>query len=89
MKGESLVIAKRDGQTIEITTAEKVTKLLIRLDDRMVDLDKPVTVTHAGKELFAGTPPRTIGTMLKTLAGRGDRKLMFDAEVSVELPSTN
>jgi hypothetical protein len=86
-KGDSLVVAKRDGQTVEITTAEKVTKLLIRLDDRMADLDKPVTVTHAGKELFAGTPPRTIAVMLRTLAGRGDPALVFDAEVAVELPT--
>ena len=86
-KGDSLVIAKRDGQTIDITSAEKVTKLLIRLDDRMMDLDKPVKVTHAGKELYSGTPVRTLNTMIQTLVGRGDPKLMFDAEIVVELPA--
>jgi hypothetical protein len=80
------VIARRDGQGIEITAAEKVATLLIRLDDRMADLDKPVTVTLGGKELFAGTTARTVGVMLKTLAGRGDERLMFDAEVRVVLP---
>jgi hypothetical protein len=83
----SLVVARRDGQGIEITAAEKVAALLIRLDDRMADLDTPVTVTHAGKELFAGTPARTVGVMLRTLAGRGDPRLMFDAEVRVVLPA--
>jgi predicted peptidase len=86
-KNDSLVIAKREGQTIEITSAEKTGKLLIRLDDRMADLDKPITVTHAGKELFAGNATRTIATMLRTLTGRGDPKLIFDAEVAVELPA--
>ena len=86
-KGDSLVVAKRDGQTIDIAKAEKVNKLLVRLDDRMVDLEKPVKVTYGGKELFVGQAPRTIGELVRTLVGRGDPKLMFDAEVAVELPT--
>jgi poly(3-hydroxybutyrate) depolymerase len=86
-KSDTLVVARRSGQKVEITSVEKVGKLFVRLDDRMMDLDKPVTVTHAGKELFAGTPARTIGVLAKTLSGRGDPRLMFDAEVSVELPA--
>jgi hypothetical protein len=82
---DSLVAARRHGQTIEITAAEKVGKLLIRLDDRMVDLDNRVTIKHGDKELYTGVPQRTIAVMVKSLAGRGDPKLMFDAEVAVEL----
>jgi hypothetical protein len=85
-KADSLVIARREGQTVEITQAEKVSRLLVRLDDRMADLDRPVVVTHAGKDLYRGTPARTVEVMLRTLAGRGDPRLMFDAEVSVALP---
>ncbi len=81
----SLVVARRDGQNVEIASAEGVGRLLVRLDDRMADLDRPVTVTRAGKELFRGTAPRTVEVMLRTLAGRGDPKLMFDAEVAVAL----
>lgn len=87
-KGDSLVVAQRSGQTVEISTAEKVTKLLVRFDDRTADLDKPVEVTYAGKTLFTGSAPRTVGTLVKTLAGRGDLGLTFDAEVAVELPAT-
>jgi poly(3-hydroxybutyrate) depolymerase len=87
MKADSLIIAKRDGQTVHITAAEKVATLLIRFDDRMADLDQPITVTHAGKNLFVGTPARTIEVLIKTLVGRGDPKLVFDAEVVVNLPS--
>ena len=72
---------------IEITAAEKVGRLLIRLDDRMADLDKPVKVMKDGKELFSGTTSRTIETMVKTLAGRGDPSLIFDAEIEVAIGS--
>ena len=85
-KSGTLVDVKRDKQTIEIVSIEKVSKLFIRLDERMVDLEKPVKVTHQGKVLFEGVAPRTAGTLLKSLTGRGDPKLMFDAEIAVEIP---
>lgn len=83
----TLVTARRQGQTVEVTAAEGVGRLLVRLDDRMLDLNRPVTVTHAGKTLYTGTPSRTIAVMARTLAGRGDPKLVFDAEVTVDLPA--
>lgn len=86
-KGDSLVIASRGNQTITIAASDKVSKLLVRLDDRMIDLDREVKVTHAGKELFTGKPRRSVAVMLKTLAGRGDPKLMFDAEIAIDLPA--
>jgi hypothetical protein len=82
----TLIDARRAGQSIDLAVAEGVSEVLVRLDDRMLDLDRPVTVTHAGKTLFNGTPPRTVATMLETLAGRGDPHLTFDAEVRVRLP---
>ena len=78
-------MAKRDGQTITISKAERIEKLFIRLDDRMLDLDQPITVKQNNDVLFEGTPPRTISVLLRTLIGRGDPKLMFDAEVGVEI----
>ncbi|MFM8274610.1 MAG: alpha/beta hydrolase [Gemmata sp.] len=84
-RGDQLVVAKRAGQVVEITDHEKVAKLLVRFDDRNMDLDKPVEVRHGGKVLFAGPAPRTVGTLVKTLAGRGDPGLVFDAEVEVTL----
>lgn len=82
---ESLVAVRRTGQSIEIERAEKITTLLVWLDDRMVDLDQPVTILRSGQTLRTETPARTIGQMLKTLAGRGDPRLMFCAEIAVEL----
>jgi poly(3-hydroxybutyrate) depolymerase len=82
----TLVVASRTGQAVKLDTIEKVGRVLIRLDDRMADLDRPVTVTHEGKALFTGIPARTIDGLVRTLVGRGDPKLMFDAEIAVDLP---
>jgi hypothetical protein len=86
-KHDSLLIATRSGQAIDITSAEKVSKVLVRFDDRMADLDKPVEVKHGGKVLYSGVAARTIATLAKTLAGRGDPGLVFDAEVEVTVPA--
>lgn len=86
-KGDSLVIAQRSGQTVEIVSSEKMARVLIWLDDRMMDLDKPVVVKQGSKELVKTTPERTIANLVRTLGGRGDRELMFDAEIAIELPA--
>ncbi len=84
-KGDSLVVAKRDKQAVDVVTAEKVEKLIVRFDDRFADLDKPVKVSKGGKELFAGEVSRTVAVLAKTLTGRGDPGLVFDAEVEVTI----
>lgn len=84
-KPGALVIVERKGNTIEILKAEHVPQLLIRLDDRLMDLSQPVRVVLQGKTLFEGKVDRTIGTLVQTLAGRGDPKLVFEAEVRVEM----
>ena len=81
------VAAERQGQTITIQSAEKVERLLIRLDDRMLDLDRPVRIVYRGQVLFEGRAPRTIAALIHTLDGRGDPQLMFDAEVEIKLPA--
>ena len=80
------VIASVEGQEVRIEKAEGVEKLLVRLDDRLLDLDKPVKITARGKTLFEGHVPRTIGGLEKTLEGPGDVKLAFAAEVAVTVP---
>ena len=84
-KGGSLVVAERAANKITITKAEDVERLVIRLDDRMIPFQGPVVVEQAGKILHSAPVTRTIATLAKTLADRGDPKLMFDAEVEVIL----
>ncbi len=84
----ALVVAERKGQKVTVNKVEKVSRLLVRLDDRMMDLDLPVAVEKDGRTLFSGKPIRTIRTLVQTLADRGDPKLMFDAEVEVDVANS-
>jgi poly(3-hydroxybutyrate) depolymerase len=70
------------GQTIKLN--EDSGPVRIRLDDELFDLDAPVQVTRAGETLHKSVPPRTIGTLHRTLAERGDPNGMFSAEIVVD-----
>jgi hypothetical protein len=78
------VTADLQGQQIAIK-ASGVKRLLIRLNDRLVDLDQPIEVTAAGQTLFSGMIPRTIAELSKTLAEYGDPQFVFTGEVAIEL----
>ncbi|CAN5451855.1 hypothetical protein BH11PLA2_BH11PLA2_27510 [soil metagenome] len=81
----ALITAEYQGQTVTILQTEQVSNLIVRLDDRMMDLDKPVTVNVGNRVAYTGTPSRTIGTLLRTLVGQGDRHLQFAAQVEIDL----
>lgn len=53
----------------------------LRLNDAMLDLDRPVTVTLNGQVAHAGPVARDPDTLAATLAERGDRRYMFSAEL--------
>jgi hypothetical protein len=78
------IAASYDGQTITVETAE-VSSLKIRLNDRMMNLDQPVTVQYRGETVYEGTPKRTVGTIAQTLEERGDYRTMYTAEIDVKL----
>ncbi len=86
-KGGQIVIATRHGQEFQIDRAEKVNSLTILLNDAMADLDKPVTITMSGEELFKDVAPRTIQQLHSTMAERGDPFLTFSAAVTVKIPA--
>jgi predicted esterase len=79
------VIADRKGQQIEVQ-AKGVERLIIRVNDKMLDLDQPVFVNSRGRSLFAGKIPRTIGVIAATLHEYGDPHSVFSGEVAVDLP---
>ncbi|MFN8855157.1 MAG: alpha/beta hydrolase [Planctomycetaceae bacterium] len=81
----SLVTARREKQAIEVETVEGLDRLIVRLDDRMADLDDEVVIRRGEKVLLQARPLRTISTLVSTLVGRGDRDLMFSAEMAVDL----
>lgn len=75
------IIVQRNGQTIEIQTAE-TSHLTILLNDEMLDLDQPVVIRSKKGILFEGKVPRTIAQMHQSLNERGDPKMIFSASVS-------
>lgn len=80
----SIVRARIDGQRIDID-AEGAGRMSIRLNDRMVNLDKEISVGRAGKLLYRGRPDRTIATIAKTIAERGDPASIFSSEILLDL----
>lgn len=87
MANDSLIMAEYKGQTVEISKVEKIRTVLVRFSDKMMDLDKPITITYQGQKVFEGKVNRLIKNQIQTLQGRGDPMLVFDAEVSVSIPS--
>lgn len=85
--GQDLV-AERHGQEITLR-GKKVRRVMVLLNDALLDLDQPVTLRAGGKTLFHGRVPRTVTTLERTLRERGDPDLVFSAEVSVTLPAAS
>lgn len=69
------------GRREILITSDKATGLTIYLNDNMGALEEPWTITLNGKKQSATVPRRTIATLAKSLRERGDRELMFAAEL--------
>ncbi len=82
-KAGDLVTAEVNGQTITLTT-ENVKKLTLRLNDKLVNLDKKIIVKDgSGKELFKGKVKRSAETITKSLSERLDVSSVATAELEV------
>lgn len=80
--GDEIVAAIKDQDIIlEIGDRREV---FIRLNDQLVDLDKPVQVFFKDEQAATALAPRTIATLAKTLAERGDPASMYSAEIVVK-----
>ena len=78
------VIANIDGNTINIEQCD-YTRLTIGLNDRLVNLDKKVTIRHKGKKIARIKPRRTIATLHRTLNQRNDRSYAFPCTVDIKI----
>ena len=83
-KPRALVVAARKGQRIDVESGD-VERVVVRLNDDMVELDRPVTITSGERVLFEGRASRTIAVMARTLAERGDPRSIYRAGVAVKL----
>ena len=79
-----VVQAKVKDQNI-IVDAENLDDITIRLNDDIADLNYEVIITSGKKKVFEGPATRTIATIHKTLAERGDPTSIFTSEIKVKL----
>ena len=84
-KGGQEIIAERASQTITLS-AKNAHTVTVLLNDALLDLDQPVHIRSGATILFQDRLPRTIATLARTLAERGDTNLTFSAEATVTLP---
>jgi hypothetical protein len=65
------LVATVEAQTVSVN-GEVPGELCLRLSDRLLDLDAPVTVRVNGREAFSGEVPRRISPLLVSLTERAD-----------------
>jgi hypothetical protein len=77
----ALVVADLDKAkgTVTITCDRATDGLFVLLDERMVDMNKPIAVTVNGQATFAGSPKTELATLLRTSSV--DESLLFSARV--------
>lgn len=75
------IVAVCDEQQIRIEEAPPDIPIRVRLDDRLLDLDRPVRITRNGREILNAPVPRTIGTIATMLRERSDPAAALTAEV--------
>ena len=83
LRPPALVKAKRKGNAIEIST-EEVKELRIYLDDAMVELDKPLTITVNGRKLYDATVKRSMDVLIDEAHKRRDSSMLFSAFVDLK-----
>jgi pimeloyl-ACP methyl ester carboxylesterase len=86
-KPRATITAEADGQTISLTTPDELAAIRLRLRDRLVDLDRPLTVIANGEKVFEGVVPRTRAAIDRSLAERLDPRSAATAELVVRLPA--
>lgn len=76
------VHVSRDGNTFTVTRNDYGT-LRIWLNDRFVDLSRPVRVVVGGREVFRGRVKRRAGHIAETVDSRADPDYIFSAVLEI------
>jgi len=66
--------------------AKHVEKLTVFLDDRMVDLDKPVSIYVNGELVFRGKVQRSLEALVESARMNRDPRLCYSASVTLRVP---
>lgn len=75
-----------DANRIEVT-AERVRRYSVFLNDRLVDLSKPVTVLTNGQVSFKGMVRPSLETLLRQARLRHDPRELFPVQLTITIPS--
>jgi len=78
------VFLQKEKNEIEITRCD-YKHISIFLNDEMLNLDKPVSVTYKGRNVYNGSVSRTASMMAETLNALGDPHRCFSARIDVIL----
>jgi len=87
IKARALIRVRHDGQTFTIEHSD-VSKLLIRVNDEMIDFKKNVTVVYNGQVLFKDKLTRSAATIQSTFQERHDIDSTFSAEIEIDIPQS-
>jgi hypothetical protein len=85
IKGRSRIVASVVAQTVTIESST-VPEVVILLNDKMLDLDREVSVLYQGQSLYQGQVARQRSVIERTLSERGDPTSLFCAEIVVKVP---
>ncbi|NIP93998.1 MAG: hypothetical protein GWO24_11310 [Akkermansiaceae bacterium] len=83
-RGGATVRAEVKGQTIEVDPGG-VKQLVLRMNDKLLDLDQPVVVMVKGEEKFRGMVERNVKTIWRSLRERADVSSVATGLVELEL----
>lgn len=81
-KGGQDVVAERSGQNITVTAKSNPT-VTVLLNDRVVDMDQPVTITWNGKAMEPRRVDRTLANIRRTLEERSDPVMTFSGQIVI------
>ena len=80
-EGDGKVEGRIDGQSIAITGGTGA--ITVYLNDRLVDVTKPVTITKDGQKAFEGVVPARLSVLVDGLADLRDPGLVADRAVTL------
>jgi len=80
-QGDPVLLGEEDAEQTPLSGAT----VSVLLNDALLDLDRPVTVTCNGEEVFSGHVERNGDTLLETLVRRGDWNYAFPVRIPVVL----
>jgi dienelactone hydrolase len=73
------IVAERSGQNITVT-GQSNSRITVLLNDEVLDMDQPVTVTWNSTVMKPRRIDRTLAVIRRTLEERGDSGLVFSGE---------